>query len=206
MDEIVARVQEQYEVHEDFKANFIQESFVKSLGKKQSAEGMVYFKKPGKMRWNYQKPTKQEMVSDGKSLWNYRPDDRQVVVSPVTNAFQSRVPSSFLAGLGNLQQDFQARWAKEPSSKENYFLELTPQEAQGSLEKLFLLVDRESFKILQAKIQDVMGNVTQMSFSKIQFDNRLPDSLFTFTPPKGVEVIQMPGAPPAGQAAKVNPS
>lgn len=202
LEEIVAKVQEQYETHEDFKANFIQESLVKSLGKKQVAEGIVYFKKPGKMRWNYQKPTKQEIISDGKSLWNYRPEDKQVVVSPMTNAFQSKAPSTFLAGIGNLKKDFQARWSKEPSPKENYSLELTPQEAQGSLEKLFLLVDRESFKILQARIQDVMGNVTQISFSKIQFDNRLPDSLFTFTPPKGVEVFTMPGASPAGQTAK----
>ncbi len=202
LEEIVAKVQEQYETHEDFKANFIQESLVKSLGKKQVVEGIVYFKKPGKMRWNYQKPTKQEIISDGKSLWNYRPEDKQVVVSPMTNAFQSKAPSTFLAGIGNLKKDFQARWSKEPSPKENYSLELTPQEAQGSLEKLFLLVDRESFKILQARIQDVMGNVTQISFSKIQFDNRLPDSLFTFTPPKGVEVFTMPGASPAGQTAK----
>lgn len=202
LEEIVAKVQEQYETHEDFKANFIQESLVKSLGKKQVAEGIVYFKKPGKMRWNYQKPTKQEIISDGKSLWNYRPEDKQVVVSPMTNAFQSKAPSTFLAGIGNLKKDFQARWSKEPSPKENYSLELTPQEAQGSLEKLFLLVDRESFKILQARIQDVMGNVTQISFSKIQFDNHLPDSLFTFTPPKGVEVFNMPGTSPAGQTAK----
>ncbi len=202
LDEIVDKVQKQYETHEDFKANFIQESLVKSLGKKQMAEGVVYFKKPGKMRWNYQKPTKQEIISDGKNLWNYRPEDKQVVVSPMTQAFQSKAPSTFLAGIGNLKKDFQARWGKEPSPKENYSLELTPQEAQGSLEKLFLLVDRESFKILQARIQDVMGNVTQISFSKIQFDNRLPDSLFTFTPPPGVEVFKMPGASPAGQTTK----
>ena len=201
-DEIVAKVQEQYETHEDFKANFIQESLVKSLGKKQVAEGVVYFKKPGKMRWNFQKPARQEIISDGKSFWNYRPEDKQVLVSPVTSAFQAKAPSTFLAGIGNLQKDFQARWAKEPSPQENYSLELTPRETQGSLEKLFLLVDRENFKILQARIQDVMGNVTQISFSKVQFDNHLPDSLFTFSPPRGVEVFSMPGASTAGPTAK----
>jgi len=202
LDEIVAKVQEQYEIHGDFKANFIQESLVKSLGKKQVAEGVVYFKKPGKMRWNYQKPVKQEIISDGKNLWNYRPEDKQVLVSPVTSAFQAKAPSTFLAGIGNLRKDFQAQWAKEPSPQENYSLELTPRETQGSLEKLFLLVDRESFKILQARIQDVMGNVTQISFSRVQFDNHLSDSLFTFSPPQGVEVFSMPGASTGGQTAK----
>lgn len=202
LDEIVTKVQEQYDRHEDFKAQFVQESLVKSLGRKQSSEGTVYFKKPGKMRWAYQKPFKQEIISDGKTLWNYRAEDKQAMVSQMSQAVQGKVPSTFLAGLGNLKRDFRARWAKERSGKEPYSLELTPQEIQGSLEKLFLLVDRESYKILQAKIQDVMGNTTQITFSKIQFDNRLSDSLFTFTPPPGVEVFNLPGASPAGQTGK----
>jgi outer membrane lipoprotein carrier protein len=202
LNEIVAKVQGQYDAHGDFKADFVQESLLKSLGRKQVSEGAVFFKKPGKMRWNYQKPFKQEIVSDGKTLWSYRPEEKQVLVSPMSLAAQGKVPSTFLAGLGNLKLDFQVRWGKEPSPQDNYFLELTPNEFQGSLEKLFLLIDRENFRILQAKIQDVMGNTTQISFSKTQFDNRLPDSLFTFTPPKGVEVFQMPGASPPGKTGK----
>jgi outer membrane lipoprotein carrier protein len=202
LDEVVAKVQEQYETHDDFKASFVQESLVKSLGKKQVSEGVVYFKKPGKMRWVYQKPIRQEIISDGKNLWNYRPDEKQVVVTPVSQAVQGQIPSTFLAGLGNLRMDFQTRWAKEPTPKDNYSLEFTPNDFQGSLEKLTLLVDRENFKILQANIRDIMGNVTQISFSKIQFNNRLSDSLFAFAPPQGVEVFRMPGAPPAGKPEK----
>jgi outer membrane lipoprotein carrier protein len=202
LEEIVAKVQEQYDIHQDFKANFTQESFLKSLGKKQKAEGIVYFKKPGKMRWIYRKPTKQEMISDGQTFWNYRPEDKQVIVSRMTQAFQSKAPSTFLAGIGNLKKDFQARWAKEPSSAANYSLELTPMEGQGGLEKLFLVAERETFKILQAKIQDAMGNITRIDFSKIRFNNQLSDSLFQFTPPKEVEVFTMPGAAPLGGTGK----
>jgi outer membrane lipoprotein carrier protein len=202
LNEIVSKVQGQYDAHGDFKADFVQESLVKSLGRKQVSEGVVFFKKPGKMRWNYQKPFKQEIVSDGKTLWSYRPEEKQVLVSPMSQAAQGKVPSTFLAGLGNLKLDFQVRWGTEPTPQDNYFLELTPNELQGSLEKLFLLIDREKYRILQAKILDAMGNTTQISFSKTQFDTRLPDSLFTFTPPKGVEVFQMPGASPPAKTGK----
>ena len=154
------------------------------------------------MHWIYRKPTKQEIVSNGETLWTYRPEEKQVVVARMTQAFQSKAPSTFLAGIGNLKRDFQARFVREPSPGTDYSLELTPLESQGSLEKLFLLVDRKRFNILQARIQDVMGNVTQISFSKIQFDNNLSDSLFTFTPPKGVEVFHMPGSAPAGGTEK----
>ena len=202
LEEVIDKVQEQYEIHQDFKAHFAQETFVKSLGKKQQAEGTVYFKKPGKMRWTYQKPTQQEIISNGKTLWTYRPEDKQVIIGQMSQTFQAKAPSTFLAGIGNLKRDFKGRFEKEPARGKNYFLELTPVETQGSLEKLLLTVDRESFKILQARIQDAMGNITQITFSKIQFDIQLADSLFTFTPPKGVEVFNLPGSRPAGETGK----
>ncbi len=202
LDDIVARVQQQYETNADFKAGFQQESTVKTLGKKQQAEGVVYFKKPGKMRWVFNRPIKQEIISDGKTLWTYRPEEKQVIVSRMTQAFESKTPSTFLAGLGNLKRDFRARFAQPPAPGKNYSLELTPVEAQGGLEKLFLIVDPKSFHIVQATVQDVMGNVTQVKFSKIQFNTNLSDDLFTFTPPKGVEVFQMPGAASTGEPGK----
>jgi len=202
LDEVLGKIQEQYEKHADFKADFGQEALLKSLGKKQQAEGVVYFKKPGKMHWMYNKPTKQQIISDGKTLWNYQPENKQVIVSRVAQAFQSKTPSTFLAGLGNLKKDFQARFLQDPAPGAGYSLELTPLEAQGGVEKLFLVADPKNFNILQARIQDAMGNTTQITFSKIAFNNNLADSLFTFTPPKGVEVFTMPGASPAGGSEK----
>jgi outer membrane lipoprotein carrier protein len=199
LEGVLDKVQAQYEVHKDFKAHFFQESMIKSLGKKQKAEGEVFFKKPGKMRWIYTDPYKQEIISDGRTLWTYRPEDKQVVVARMAQAFQSQTPTTFLAGLGNLKRDFRARFAQKPSPGKDYFLEMTPLETQGSLEKLFLQVDDKNFHILSAKIQDVMGNVTEIRFTDIHFDNHLPDDLFTFSPPPGVEVFNMPGTAPVGK-------
>jgi len=202
LERILDKVQTQYDIHKDFKAQFVQESLIKSLGRKQKAEGQVYFKKPGKMRWVYTDPFQQEIISDGQTLWTYRPADKQVIVAKMAQAFQSQTPTTFLAGLGNLKRDFQARFGQEPSPGKDYFLEMTPWETHGSLEKLFLQVDEKTFSILRARIQDVMGNVTEIRFADIHFDNRLPDDLFTFSPPQGVEVFRLPGAPPAGPIGK----
>lgn len=202
LEGILDKIQTQYDMHKDFRAKFFQESLIKSLGKKQKAEGKVYFKKPGKMRWIYTDPFKQEIISDGQILWTYRPEDKQVIVTKMAQAFQSQTPTTFLAGLGNLKRDFQARFDQEPSPGKDYFLEMTPLEFHGSLEKLFLRVDEKTFNILSAKIQDVIGNVTEIRFADIQFDNHLPDDLFTFSPPQGVEVFRLPGAPPAGPTRK----
>jgi outer membrane lipoprotein carrier protein len=202
LDEVLEKIQEKYEKHADFQADFIQEAVIRSLGRKQRAEGVVYFKKPGKMHWKYHQPTKQQIISDGQTLWNYQPENRQVIVSRTTQAFQSRTPSTFLAGLGNLRKDFQSRFLEEPAPGTPYSLELTPLEIQGGVEKLFILADPAAFHIVRAKIQDAMGNTTQIDFSRIAFDNNLADSLFTFVPPQGVEVFTLPGAAPPGGAKR----
>ena len=165
------------------KPNFVQESLIKSLGKKQLAEGMVYFKKPGKMRWIYRKPTKQEIISDGKTLWTYRPEDKQVVDRQDDPGLSVQGALDLPGRDRQSEKGFSGPVCQRAFSRNRLFPGADPPgEPRGVWKNFFLLVDRETFKILQAKIQDAMGNITQISFSKIQFDNHLPDSLFTFHP------------------------
>jgi len=68
LDYIISNIQQSYDAIYDFEARFVQESRVKSwsAAQVQKAEGVVYFKKEGKMCWDYQKPTPQRIISDGK--------------------------------------------------------------------------------------------------------------------------------------------
>lgn len=44
------------------------------------AEGIFAFRRPGAFLWNYEKPWKQQVVSDGQTLWLYDEDLMQVTV------------------------------------------------------------------------------------------------------------------------------
>ena len=46
------------------------------LQKAQTSEGSLYLK-PGKMRWDYQRPSPKVFVSNSVSLWVYEPDKAQ---------------------------------------------------------------------------------------------------------------------------------
>jgi len=68
---------------------------------------------------------------------------------------------------------------------------LKPKAYVEGIEKLFLTVNRENHQITSVLLTDVYGNVTKTTFSNTEFNRNLPDSLFTFKPPAGVDVIDL---------------
>ncbi|PKN76427.1 MAG: hypothetical protein CVU51_17595 [Deltaproteobacteria bacterium HGW-Deltaproteobacteria-1] len=66
--ETVKRLQKIYEKTRDFRAYFIQETTVKSIGKTDVEEGLVYFKNPRQMFWDYQKPKAKKLVVNAQKF------------------------------------------------------------------------------------------------------------------------------------------
>src|SRR5947207_14555797 len=74
---VVAKVQKRYDEAADFKARFTQTLTSPALKRTTNSSGQVTFKKPGRMRWDYEKPDKSSYITDGGVLWLYEPDDKQ---------------------------------------------------------------------------------------------------------------------------------
>jgi len=64
--------------------------------------GTVYFRRPGRMRWEYESPEKKLFISDGKTVWFYVPADHSVTRSPVKSSSDWRTPLSLLTGKAEL--------------------------------------------------------------------------------------------------------
>ena len=56
----------------------------------EQSSGTVALAKPGKFRWEYREPSRQEIVSDGDTMWVYLPENRQVIVSDSPAGMGSR--------------------------------------------------------------------------------------------------------------------
>ena len=101
-DSLALAVQERYQQVRDFTAEFVQTLRGGVLRSTESrGEGTVWIKKPGKMRWVYTKPEKQEIVSDGRTMHSYWPEDRQVLKSEVPSDDRAGTSMLFLAGRGD---------------------------------------------------------------------------------------------------------
>ena len=184
---IVARLQARYDETDGFRADFVQEVTSATLGQTLTSWGQVFFKKPGRMRWEFTEP-QQLLIADGSALWLYQPSERQGVKTPFQYAFNSQTPVSFLTGVGRLEENFSVLPQGETDSV--YQLRLTPRQAAEAIGLLDIEVSKETFDILQALITDPLGNTTRVSFTNIERETALGDDLFRFELPPGIDLVE----------------
>ena len=196
IDAVVDKIQNKYEEITDFHAKFTQEAAVKALDKVQRSEGEVWFKKPGKMRWNYYTPEKDEIVSDGKTIWFYDFAEKQVIESTLAEVSDTQNTTTLLSGLGNIKEIFDASFADdlEPRSNGRYMIELKPKSGDEQYNKAVVAFDKDTMVVNSIYLYDPFGNLTTISLDDIEIDKGVQDSLFSFTIPSGVEVVRPPSA------------
>ena len=193
LDQVVSGIEATYGKISDLRAEFTQAAYNKSLGQDIKAEGTVYLKKGGKMRWDYKSPSPQQIVSDGSSLWVYTPELNQVNKGSAPKALAGPA-GSFLAGLGRVRDEFSVRFLN-PASKVDAsgrpVIDLVPKNPTPLLTRLVLHVDPKDYVVRQAVLYDQFQNTVTMTFNKVTINPSLADSLFVFTPPPGAAVVPL---------------
>lgn len=167
-----------------FQANFVQATQSAQFGN-QITSGEMTLERPGKFRWQITKPDKQTLISDGKTLWVYDEDLQQVMIQPVGQRLDE-TPALLLAGkVESIQQFFTVTQitSKEPGQ----WYELKSRDQEGLVNKVILNFNNNTIQEMQ--IYDNLGQRTDIKFSDIKTNIRLPANYFSFTPPKGIEVI-----------------
>jgi outer membrane lipoprotein carrier protein len=194
IDEVVTLLQQTYEKTKDFKASFIQQTTIKSIKKTDIEEGVVFFKNPKNMLWNYSRPKAKKLVINSRKAWLYLPQEKVAYVQEADYIFKSRTLIKFISGLGKLKDDFTIKYAKPNAldKQGNYLLVLTPREKTPSLNPFSITVDKNTSLILQISFEDTMGNSTTLKFSNTTTNTGLSEKMFQFKPPKGVSIFNMP--------------
>jgi len=190
LDAILKRVQTHYQKTTTLKAKF-SENIVAADGRKRDRSGTVYYQKPGKMRWDFEGPETETIVSDGKELYTYAPDLNQVMKAPLQRVFKSSAPVAFLLGVGDIKRDFKASLPESPPSDGLVHVALSPKKGGEVIE---LGLDPHSYDLVWMKIADELGNATTMHLEDIHTNMTLNDSLFVFEVPKGADIVEAPGA------------
>lgn len=190
VDAVLKGIQGFYAEAKDLKANFIQTYTYTVYGRKQISKGTVFFKKPGKMRWDYQTPTPKVFVADGETLWVYEPAENQVFKRSMRSA-QLPVALTFMSGKGDLAEAFDATLIKAPDA-ETLRVELIPKKTEGDYKALRLTVDKASFAVKASTVVDPVGNTNQIVFENMRSNVGLPDAGFVFKVPEGTRVITQP--------------
>lgn len=189
-EQVVERVQGFYDRTTDFEADFSQETRNRLSGTPTTRTGHVRFLRPGRMRWEYANPSGDLIVSNGTTLWAYEAAAHQAIQ---TNLQESQLPSalSFLMGTGRLTAEFTGRLldATRYRYANGYVLELRPNTPSPSVERLVLYVEPTNFQVVRSAVFDSQGNRNVFEFTRPQVNMHPAESVFTWTPPQGTQII-----------------
>ncbi|OEU65980.1 MAG: outer membrane lipoprotein carrier protein LolA [Desulfobacterales bacterium PC51MH44] len=189
LDDIIGRVEKRYAVS-GFSAHFFQVSTIKAMEITDTASGKAFFKRPGKMRWEYEKPDRQIIITDGKTLWIYRPDDNQVMIGKSPSFFGDGKGASFLSDMKLIRQKFSVLLEKKTADG-YYVLKLLPKEKTFDVSVINLSISTKTFDVFQIITYNSYEDETRIELSNIEFKPELNDSMFSFQIPQGVEILQL---------------
>ena len=166
------------------RAQFTQTVAPKDGKVSQTASGEFLLERPGKFRWTVEKPYKQLLVGDGQRVWIYDEDLNQVIVRKIGEALGS-TPAALLAGSQDVEKAF--TWKDLPASDGLEWLSATPISKETTFAEIRLGFDAKGLAALE--LLDAFGQKSVVRFTSFERNPKLPASSFTFTPPKGADVI-----------------
>lgn len=189
LDMLLDRMQQHYQATRSFSARF-DETITRAGAAPLQRSGIIYYEKPGKLRWEFEGSQPETIVSDGKTIYDYDPALNQVVETPLAQASRSNTAAAFLLGAGNVKRDFKAEAITAPNSSGLVHVALTPKQGGQRIE---VGIERTTYNIATLSIGDAMGNRTNLSFSNIELNRPRHPSQFMFTPPDGADIVSSGG-------------
>ena len=166
------------------RAHFAQIVLDSNMRTLQRATGTMQFSRPGKFRWQYDKPYEQLIVSDGSQVWLYDKDLNQVTVRRLDRALGSS-PAALLAGSNEIEKSYTLTGIGNQEGLD--WLEAGPRTRDTGFETIRLGFGKAGLEAME--LRDQFGQITVIKFSTIERNAKLPPEIFRFTPPKGADVI-----------------
>ncbi len=158
--------------------------------------GQLYLKKPGKMRWSYQKPAGKLFISDGKDVYYYSPAANRVEKLKMKEAEDMRAPLAFLLGKLDFNRDFY-KFTSRPEG-DSYWITCAPRNLKAPYTEVTLRVAAGG-RIDRVKIVGQDHSVLDFEFASEKANAPLQDGLFLFQIPKGAEFVDLTAEQGAGK-------
>ena len=170
--------------------------------------GTVFFRRPGRMRWEYESPEKNLFLIDGKTAWFYVPADHTATRVPTRASTDWRTPLALLAGemkVSRICGQIQAALDEAPENPGNAVLHCqlrgqqarspepgSPKNARDNAEAddaVFFEVVRTTGDLVRVLVRNSGGVAIEFHFKNWRRDPPVADSLFRFSVPPGVAIV-----------------
>ena len=150
----------------------------------QTSYGVFYLQRPGKFRWDYQKPFQQQIVANSGKVWFYDQDLDQVTVKKLDESLGS-TPALLLSGDISLDDNFIIE--KQGVEGSMQWIKLSPKSQESSFKYILIGLNKGSLGGME--LSDNFGQLTRIYFSSVLLNPPIKQTLFQFQAPKGADVF-----------------
>jgi outer membrane lipoprotein carrier protein len=216
--EPIRRMEHRYKAAKTLQATFL-ERYTENDRTVRVESGVAYFRRPGKMRWEYAAPESNLFLIDGKMAWFYVPADHTVTRVPAKQSTDWRTPLALLAGETKVSRVC-ARVELAPDqppekpgdavftctlrgSAESKTQTANKNAKSGEVSKLtshapenndqedtvLLEIARESGELVRIVVRNKGGVGIEFHFANWVDNPPIAEALFHFEPPKGVAIV-----------------
>jgi outer membrane lipoprotein carrier protein len=187
---IADQVDKHYNSMNSLQTNFTE--VYRGGGMTRNETGVMYLKKPGRMRWDYESPTKKVFLTDGKTAWFYVPGERQARRTSVKKLDDFRSPLRYLLGRTKLEKEFNGlsvMTSDKSLTAGNVVLSGIPKGMEDRVQETRLEIAPDG-SIVRISIEELDGSFTEFRFQQPRENVQVADAKFKFAAPPGVEVME----------------
>jgi outer membrane lipoprotein carrier protein len=216
--EPIRRMERRYKPAKTLQATFL-ERYTENDRTVRVESGVAYFRRPGKMRWEYAAPESNLFLIDGKMAWFYVPADHTVTRVPAKQSTDWRTPLALLAGETKVSRvcarvelapdqapekpgdvvfsctlrgtaDTKPRSGnKNAESSEASGLTSHTSQRSDQEDTVLLEIGRESGELVRIVVRNKGGVGIEFHFANWVDNPPIAEALFHFEPPKGVAIV-----------------
>ena len=185
LDSLLKTVEARYNRTQSLKLDFSQ-SYAGTRRPVQNESGVLYLRKPGRMRWEYTSPAGKVFISDGKEVVLYDPGDQRAEKSKLKESEDMRAPLAFLLGKLDFKKEFKSFQTRVEGT--DSWIVVEPKSENLAYTKVEFLATPEG-EIRRVRITGQDQSQLDFTFTNEQLNAPVAPSLFIFHPPPGVQVV-----------------
>jgi outer membrane lipoprotein carrier protein len=184
-DQIMKRVKKTLDGMDTLSCHFVWNHIWKSADRTQNFEGTIRLKKPYKMRVEYPART---IVVDGKTVWSYSPKSKQVEITKFESEDKAfSTPQSIFKRYAQRKAVISGN--DRVNGREADIITLLSQDTSGK--NVTVWVDKIlNFPVKTEEVSE-NGDISTYVLSDVKINDKISDSMFTFSPPEGSNVVDM---------------
>ncbi len=180
--EIISSLKKKYDVKSTIELSFDMDIFWSVREKHEKKAGHLQLAPDDKFRL---KLGSTEWISNGHTYWQFNTKTKQVIIKDLLDVDLSMHPSQMIKAYLSRSYTVTSQSEKEAT----LVCAIDEDKKRKSFKSITLIVDLKKLVIKEMVVVDTDDNKSTYTFKKTKFNQTVPNELFTFKTPKGVEVL-----------------